>query len=98
MEICRERRGLDVEIHGAEEETADVAQCHPRGIGLAVGALARDVRRGDEGSAEEFLVDVGLVLPGVDDGLADGSAIHGPEQCLLIDDASACGIDEDAAM
>ena len=98
MEIGRKRRGLDVEVHGAEEETADVAQCHPGGIGLAVGAVACDVRGGDEGLAEEFLIDVGLVLPGVYDGLADGSDTHGPEQRLLIDDASACGIDEDAAM
>ena len=96
-EIDGKRRGLDVEVHGAEEKTADMAQRHPRRVGLAVGAVARNVRRGNEGAPKEFLIHMGLVLPGVEDDVADGPVVHRPEQSALIDDASTGSIDEDAA-
>ena len=46
-------------------------ECHLRATRFAVGTVAGDVGRGDEGCFQEFAVDVGLFLPRVNNRLTD---------------------------
>ncbi len=77
---------------------ADGCECHARGIGFAVGAVACDVGSGDECSAQEFCANVWFLLPGVNDSVAHEPFVHCVQQCAFVNNASARGVDDDGLM
>ena len=83
--------GIDV------EEAAQRVERHAGGVGLAVGRVAGDVGRADEDVVEQVEVDVGFVLPDVDDGVAHLAFLQGVEQGLCLDDFAARGVGDDGA-
>ena len=71
-------------------------ESHRRGALLAFCRISRDVGRRHKGALEQHGVYARLVLPAVDCH-RHLSAVDGFEQCLLVDDASARTVDEQAA-
>ncbi len=90
-------RRLDAVAGVDVEETAQRVERHAGGVCLAIGRIAGDVGRADEGAVEQVEADVWLVLPDVNDGVARLSCLQGMEQGLRLDDFAARGVGDDGA-